>query len=633
MNNLKVRLIALLFAPIAAQATTYGVLNHGHNGHDHANCDHPHTIHTIESYSQSSSLTLPACSVDYANLSKEHIQRVGFYVTEDVLDYATKEEVVSWIDAQLAYSNQALKNSCVEFQQEVAVLRFVETPNNQPDYGNNFVYNKEDLTADLYQSIIAGLDVDDMRSGTTPMGRTSDTIKTDWKNLGFDRIVNVRPYYKASGRNGIICGVAYGNWSRPNKASPTWLEAPENFWGASQPHSDAFATVVYPNDSICSSVDVVAHELGHTNGLTHERQSKPEINYEDTLGFAAECNGQRSIMWSGTNNYRSVPFFSSPNISAQGVPCGDAATSWGVDSAETLKYQLGTSLKHNSPRTTPFQGVVDAGNSMAVGDTSTWNTITSNRYANMPENGTTSLSSVPAVINEGNGTFSIDVSRSDSTSAAKVIVRAYGDGNVIAGKDLDYEKEVSFGVGESLKTVSFATTDSGLFRQNGQITFKLEAPYQVALGSNKVVTATFNASKLGNSGKVKVNTLSTQCASGCQGTVNLVRQGGTDGAISVDVVYRLNGAEVSRDTVTFAHGEDLKTSTYSNSSISAVTVDLQSSHPSLVDYSRVSFSSGGGTSPTDPTTPEGGSGGGGGGGSLGFLSLLLLWIPVLRRKN
>ncbi len=626
MKTVKLGLIALIGLPFGANALSIGgTTNEETSIWSRAN---------FTSYSAQSTIALPACSINYDSLGVESIQRVGFYVTEDVLDYATKEEVVNWINEQLDYSNQGLRNSCVEFQQEVAVVRFVETPDNQPDYSGSRVFSTEDLDVELYQSLIASLDVDDDRGvGTTPMGRTTEIIKSDWNERAFDRVVSVRPYYKPNATYGALCGVAYGNWSRPNKSEQTYMDAPENFWGESKPSSDAFATVVYPNDKICSSNDVIAHELGHTNGLSHERTAvpAPANNHEDTLGFASSCNGERSIMWSGTKNYRSVPFFSSPDITAGGIPCGDTLTSYGNDSVETLKFQLGTSIKHAAPRTTPYQGVVDAGNGVAVGDTSTWNTITSNRFGNMNQVGTVNFGTVPAIIDEINSTISVQVVRDDGSNAGSVLVRVYGDGNVVGDADIDYEKSVSFLAGETTKSVQFSTYASGFARQDGRMTFKLESPVDMNLGLNSEVDAYFDSAIDGSAGRVSAKTATYQCSSDvCFGTVNLARSGGTDGAIDIDVVYRLNGEEVHRERVTFYDGQTDLTSSVTDQDVHAMTVDLESTHPSLVQFSRASFAD---DSVNVDVPDEVGGSSGGGGGSIGYLGLILLALLGVRRKQ
>ncbi|OEE35284.1 hypothetical protein A1QO_00565 [Vibrio genomosp. F10 str. ZF-129] len=586
---------------------------------------------SVSSYS--SGISIPVCSIDYTTLSKEHYQRVAFYVTEDVLDYATREQVEDWIDTQINYSNLGLKNSCVDFQQEVAVIRYVESPVNQQDYGSNFTYDTQEVTADVYNDIIASLDVDDLRlPSRTPMGRTGDVINADWLKYSFDRVVSVRPYYQASGSKGSICGVGLGNWSRPNKASPDYMDAPENFWGEVKIGSDAFSTVLYPNDSICSSNDIVAHELGHTNGLSHERSSNPENNHADALGFAASCNGERSIMWSGTGNVRSVPFFSSPNITSSGIPCGSPDTSFGNDSSETLKYQLGTSYKHNSPRVTPFQGVVDPGTSGSVGDTSTWNTITSNRYNNMTVSGEVNFGTMPSIINESNGSFNVEVTRTNTTLVGDVLVRAYGDGNIIAGYDFDFEKMVSFGIGESSKTVTFNTTESGLYRQNGQVTFKLETPYQMILGSTNTYTLNYQPTLSGFSGKVLITSATASCSVTCEGIVQLTRTGGAQGSIEVDLVYRLNGYEIVSDTVTFADGETSKQSNITHTSMFDLTVDVSAGNPSVASYSRAMFSNDDGGSDNGSDSGSSTDTGGSSGGSIGFLGLLMMMMMHYRRK-
>lgn len=614
MNQFKLIFASALVVPSAVHALTLG---HPPQG------DVPLSPTSYSTYSNSS-LLFPSCAVDYANLTSAQIQRVGFYVTNDVLNYASKEDVRSWIQDQIDYSNEGLRNSCVDFQQEIAVVRYVETPNNQPDQLDNFIYSTEELTAERYQKIIAGLDVDDLRGGTTtPMGRTSAMIKSDWTSLSIDRVINVRPYYRPSDNIGSICGVGYGFWMRPNKAVPDYMEAPFNSWGEATPSSNIFATLVYPNDSICSADDLVAHELGHTNGLAHQRESNPEINHEDTLGFAYQCDGEKSIMWSGANNTRQAPFFSSPDITNNGVPCGDTLTSYGNDSSETLNYMLGTSLKHTAPRAVPYQGVVDSGDYDAVGDTTTWNTITNMRHSNMDVYGEVSFSSTPASVNEENGTFSIVLDRTNTTYEANVLVRVYGDGNVAASHDIEFEKRASFAIGQPSTSVVFNQYDSGLFRPNGSFTVKLETPFQVELGSTAEATVTYVAAKSGNFGKVSITDNEYSCQTTCDGVVRLNRSGGADGEVTVDVVYRLNGTEVERDTVIFNHGDTSAESTVTYDNLAMLTIDLEASHPSLVQYRRAKFSNYVDDGDNEPV-PEAPSEGGG--GSLGWLSLLcLLW--------
>ena len=623
MNQFKLIFASALVVPSAVHALTLG----------HPPQSEVTLSPTSYSTYSSSSILFPSCAVDYANLASAQIQRVGFYVTNDVLNYASKEDVRSWIQDQIDYSNEGLRNSCVDFQQEIAVVRYVETPNNQPDASDNFTYSTEELTAELYQKIIAGLDVDDLRGGTTtPMGRTSSMIKNDWTNLSIDRVINVRPYYRPSGYIGSICGVGYGFWMRPNKAVPDYMDAPFNSWGEATPSGNIFATLVYPNDSICSSDDLVAHELGHTNGLSHERESGPENNHADTLGFAYQCDGEKSIMWSGANNTRQAPFFSSPDVTNNGVPCGDTLTSYGNDSSETLNYMLGTSSKHTAPRAVPYQGVVDSGDSSAVGDTTTWNTITNMRHSNMDVYGEVSFSSTPASVTEGNGTFSIDLDRTDTTYEANVTVRVYGDGNVAAGHDIEFEKTASFSISQASSTVVFNKYDSGLFRQNGSFTVKLETPFQVELGSTAEATVVYVAAKSGNSGKVSITANQYSCKTTCDGVVTLSRSGGSDGEVTVDVVYRLNGTEVERDTIIFNDGDTYAESTVTHGSVSMLTIDLEASHPSLVQYSRSTFSNyddgeDGGENPDTPST------GGGGGGALGWLALIGLLVFGWQRNK
>lgn len=604
----------------------------------------PKYLRTMEANALSaSSLTnFPECDFEYDTLGGEFVQRVAFYVTKDVLNYATKEDVSSWVDEQIGFANISLRNNCVKLKKEVALVRFVNELIDQEFYGKT--YNAEDLNVVDYQSMISGMN--STQGGV--LQATSQQMKSDWKEFGFDRVVNVIPHYRKYG-NGVVCGVGGNFFTRPNAEVFTYMDAPNNSWGSETLSSQFFATVAWPNNPMCESKSIVAHELGHTDGLFHERGQQPTVNYDDTLGYAASCGGHNSIMYSGIDTPSALGFFSSPNLTINGEACGDPSTVKGVDSVETLHFNLGLSSLHSNPRDVPHQGVVDAGDSGQVGDTSTWNFITNTRHSNNVAVGSVEITDSPTALSESDEVLAIEVTRTDSSADASVVVKLEGEG-AYAGADFEAEKVVSFVGGQNTETVEFSIYESNIPRAGGTVTVSLAYPSIVELGEESTVSLSYTPNKQGDVGRAKLAAAEIYCDADCtDGTIEVERTGGTEGELPFDLVIREDGDLVTRLSYSFLDGESALSLPYSSDAITSLTtIDIEAAHPVLVEYGRLFFSYEYETTP-DPeteTTPEtdntetvivdegqSASGGGGSGGSMSLGLLALLGLTVLRRQT
>lgn len=625
-SNLALLALITTTSSVASMAQTVGVK--------------PLNQHTHNAYS-APTFSFPSCSVDYANLPDSFIQRVGFWVTEDVLEYATREEVKSWIVAQMAVANEALQNNCLPLKKEIALIQYVPTPDDIPLYGNpGTVYSKEDLDVTRYLDMVS---TSIYKYAGTPLGDTMAMIHSDWKELSIDRIVNVRPYYPQG--NGMqICGQAYSQITKPNldlnSLPDGYRYAVYNSFGEERPHSFSFSTLVYPNNTICQSQDLIAHELGHNDGLLHERGQQAE-NWPEALGYAYTCENESSIMSSGLSNNRTQWFYSDPDVSVNGIPCGEVDDGhMDVDAAETILFNMGFSDKYNkNGRVEPYQGVVDAGSYGALGDTSTWNFVTNARHSLVTNYGEVGFTSHTSNVYDTNGTAQFEVTRTDSSAEGYVYIRAYGSNGVVGGVDIEAEKKVNFAIGETTATVNFNTMASNLARQDGQITFELESPYQMALASNSSVDTTYNATLDGNHGVVKVLKATYGCTeNGCStGSIELTRMNGIDGDISVDMHVTNGRSElIEKRSVVFSDTESNKSVGFTlpiGMQWEDMTIRLSASHPSLVDRATATFINHD-TDGGNPTTPPTGGGSGSSGGSVGVISLLSLFaFGFFRRRE
>lgn len=585
------------------------------------------------------SIELPECSVNYNTLSEEYVQKIAFYVTNDTLEFGTKEEIESWAQAQIDYGNQALQNSCVKLKQEIKLIRYVSTPDNIPRYANpGKVYYKEDLNVVRYLSLLTE---PLFNNHDNVIGETQSLMHDDWRKFGIDRIVHVKPFYDTTATN-TLCGVAYGHVSRPNLDPITHEQAPTNGWGEQLASSNSMVSVVYPNYEACSQKELVAHELGHSNGLLHERGQQQTSNWPEALGYASKCGGVKSIMYSGLGNNSAVPFFSTPNIHIEGEACGDNSQEFGVDSTETLAYNLGISHKHATPKEIPHQGKVDAGNHQAVGDSSTWNTITSQRHGNMAVYGEVNIGVAPATITDSDGSFQVDVVRSDSTHSGSVVLKLTGSSSVIAGEDFEAEQEVHFAAGETSKSVEIKTYLSGLKRSTGTFTINLHSPYQVSIGELNSSIVAYLPNESGTHGTVEISKAEYACVdSGCvNGTVTLSRIGGKDGDIDFSLrVMGKDGQIVTTQSVKFYDGEVEKIvnlSVSQDKTLYNARVNLMGAHSATIKKNQLMLQPESSVTPTpEPEVPNQGGGVGSdtSGGSAGiFSTLFLLMLFRLRKK-
>ncbi|WP_035457759.1 GlyGly-CTERM sorting domain-containing protein [Aliivibrio fischeri] len=597
--------------------------------------------HTYNSYS-TPTFNFPSCSINYANLSDAFVQRVGFWVTEDVLEYATREEVKSWIVDQISVANTALKNNCIPLKKEIALIQYVPTPDDIPLYGNpGTVYGKEDLDVTRYLNMVSS---NLSHYAGTPLGDTMTTIYSDWKDLSIDRIVNVRPYYP-QGNGMMICGQAYSQITKPNldiSSDPNAFQyATYNSFGEVRPNSFSFSTVVYPNNQVCQSQDLIAHELGHNDGLLHER-GQQQGNWPEALGFAYSCENQASIMTSGVSNYRTEWFFSDPDVSINGIPCGEVDDGdMDVDAAETILFNMGFSDKYNkNGRIEPYQGVVDAGTYGSLGDISTWNFVTNARHSLLEAHGEIGFTATPLQLSDLNDTVQVEVTRTDATEKGYVYIRTYGSNGVVSGVDIEAEKKVNFAIGETKKVVDFNTTASNLARQDGLVTFELESPYQMDLADNSSVTVTYYATTDGNHGVAKLLKASYGCnENGCgEGNIQLTRMNGIDGDISFELLITDGRSQlIEKKNITFSDTESNKSVSFDlplGAMWGDLTLRLSAAHPSLVDKSTISFTNHDTDSTNPPVGPSIPSTGDSDGGSLSFFALLsLIGFGVIRHKS
>ncbi len=370
----------------------------------------------------------------------------------------------------------------------------------------------------------------------------------------------------------------------------------------------------------------IAHELGHNDGFTHDKETYDEANGDDKSAYLARyavgysCGSFDSIMKSGSGS-RDEGFFSSPlATNAQGVECGDANEG---DSVRAYK---------------------DAVENLIPNQAGTF----SNNKPSRAATGTATLSLPSTVINEGEDiVVEVFWAGAELGDSIQVLTRK---GTADTTDFKSSLRSVYFDGNETTSRISIDTFDDSEFELDETMTIELIYPHGVSIEGEGAQVVTLTSDEIGNAGVVNFDTSRATVNEGQSVTLTLQRTGGTDGDIATRVVTEVGTANADDFTVTdreviFLTGETSKTITISTvndqteEDAESFTVMLigssqivGTSNEVVVTISASDAPASGGSNGSGNNT--GSNAGGGGGGSMGIFSgLFLLLLTVARKKN
>ncbi|TKB48241.1 hypothetical protein FCL40_12895 [Ferrimonas sediminicola] len=318
---------------------------------------------------------------------------------------------------------------------------------------------------------------------------------------------------------------------------------------------------------------VAAHEIGHNFGAGHEGNDAALHPYS----HAADCGFGRTVMWSFVSQ-ETLPSFSSPLLSSP-LGCGDATS---ADNGRTLNESA-----------------------ELIGG---WAVRT-------PERGSLSLESAPTSVEEGSS-FELGISRSDTqASAAATLLVTVGASERLL--------PVTFDAGVDRTTVTLWVEQDDQ-QANRTLDATLLWPGGAALGRDRHSVQIIDSSA-GGSGTVVFGQASFRVTAGEVLAVELTREGGSSGPLTVQLQTRNGTALAGRDytaldlPVSFDEGQlsrrvDLVT--FNQGEARSLTLVL-TAPGNLVSQATVQLI-------PPVTAPPSGDGGGGALGWGGAIALMLL---------
>ena len=381
------------------------------------------------------------------------------------------------------------------------------------------------------------------------------------------------------------------------------------------------AYVSADKNSIQTSFTVFSHELGHNDGMEHDR-SERDFSYSfhmSEYGIPAVCDNVGTIM-SRIADFGRLPFYSDPNI-----PIKDSSDICGVPDVADVARGYREGLE---------SGFIERQSGI----------MTSYRPA-LPVNGSVSLV-MNSTANEGDGvvrgTVMWDGLTTDQNAFVNVAISNYGSTtpNDFAVQDILIEY-----TGQSTTDFVIELNDDSDAESNEDVTFSLFAANGVNIDSTQSSdTVTIVSDEQANAGSVSFTQSTISVNEGSTATLTLERAGGSTGELTVTVDATFQSASASdvnitTTTVTFLDGETSKTVSVEaltdsdEESTETLTLTLTGDNIGNIDEVTVSINDTTESSTPAPSTPNNGSTSGeSGGGSIHFGVLGLLLMTVFRKR-
>ena len=405
------------------------------------------------------------------------------------------------------------------------------------------------------------------------------------------------------------------------------------------------SAVVTPYENTQHSVTIMAHELGHNDGLRHNRESDTTTPYMlATYAVGDRCDTNYSIMDSRGFSYTDEHFFSDPAHSDidTGEACGelqvaDAAAAYreGVAKIEEKRAETPTDFSwalRNIVDMNDINGLATIDVGSAFVDEST-GALTGSVLWSRFDAANASQDGVP------HGSFELVVDYDASTISKDDIV---GDGII----PLTYD-----GTGRTNFSIELVNDDE--FEVSETLVLRVMNPNGVEINNDvKSVTYTIGSDDVGNAGTFSFSQASKTVNEGSSSFVDIIRENGSDGAVAVNV-KSFNGTAVAGEdytaidtTVNFEPGETSKriaiaTMTDATEDDESFTLRIVNDNINVdvnevvININDTTDNNGGGN---DGGNNGGGNNGGNtggssGGGSMGWMAVLLAGACIWRRKK
>jgi hypothetical protein len=358
--------------------------------------------------------------------------------------------------------------------------------------------------------------------------------------------------------------------------------APYHFCGTSQaaPHAAAVAALVLDRFPSLTPAEVAAHLEGTAHTVAAGTQATVGaglVNADDaaqTLAFLSQPS--YSVSEAAGHATVTVERTGDPSGTASvEITTADGTAKAGVDYT-SLDHQVVSFANGQTSATVQVDvadnDVVDGSRTLSLALSNASGVVIANPYSatlTITDDDTSfALSAASYSVNEGVGSAQIEIDRSGSTTSAGSVHFATANGSAAAGSDYTaVSQTVSFGVGETSKTVSIPITDDQVYEGSETVSLSLDSPSETSgtasLGSPATATLTITDN---DEATIALSASSyTVPENGGSASINVVRSGALGSAFSVTFATSNGTAVAGRDytavsqTVSFGVGETSKT--------------------------------------------------------------------------
>lgn len=542
---------------------------------------------------------------DYPDVPATEVTQTGvlFFYTQDLLDYFEGDitKIYDFVDSSIEVNNTAFENGGIGLRRVVAGVlpmpdRFVDADMYNSDIGSATTYFGWGITGvesyhDFYEDDELGQRV--RRSGQKAL------LDEMYGQYGAS-------YYVALARR-------YVAPSEDVESEYSWV-------GLAMRGGELSVVTPYGNEK--HEITILAHELGHNDGLRHNEEVEEGIGHMGPYAAGYFCDNNYSLMDTRGFSYNEDHFFSDMNHTdtSTGEACGK------MDVADAALS---------------YRAVIDAG----------WIAEKKEVFANLRDvnerKGYASIQFDDVVFNEAEGAITGTVlweglSPEDNASL-EVVVSDYQEANIADFYGPAYAN-VQY-TGEITSSFSIPLANDDEFEIDKNVTFALRSPNGVNLDESMTeATVAIASDDAGEPGIFSFASSPYSLEEGGSITVTVTRTEGADGEVILQLISEGGTASGSDYTavdekLVFANGETEKSITFNAASDSlsesneTVILRLINDNAKL-GTAEVTVTITNKTTNSGTTGSTGGSeSNGGGGGSMGWSALGLLLVAIFRRRT
>lgn len=555
---------------------------------------------TSQSTTSSASGNAGVTMYDYPDVPDAEITETGvlFFYTQDLLDYYDGDitKIYDFVNNSVDVNNVAFENGGIGLRRVVSGVlpmpdRFVDEDMYNSDIGGTTLYFGWGITGvesynDFYEDDEQGQRV--RRSGQKSL------LDEMYGQYGAS-------YYVALARR----------YTAPNEE----LESKYHWVGRANRGGELSVVTPYENEK--HEITVLAHELGHNDGLRHNPDTDHGVGYMGPYAAGYFCDDNYSLMDTRGFSYNEDYFFSDVNHTdtSTGEACGE------MDVADAALS---------------YRAVIDAG----------WVTEKKKVFKNLRDvnerKGYASIQFDDVMFNESDGAITGTVlweglSPEDNASL-EVVVSDYHEASVSDFNGPAYAN-VQY-TGEITSSFSIPLANDDEFEINKNVTFALRNPNGVNLDETlSEATIAIASDDAGEPGVFSFASTAYSLEEGGSITVTVTRSDGADGEVTLQLVSEDGTASDADYTaidevLVFANGEIEKSAKFN------ATSDTLSESNETVTLRLINENANLGTAEVTVTitnkATNSGTGGNdnndGGGGSVGWSALGLLLVAMFRRR-